>query len=84
MAYKKPIAIEISSWQPYKKIFYMCPECGTDFRYYGEKEKYCHNCGLKINWNVKLELEKSFNKNNYEEEKTFLYELNYRQRKDEV
>lgn len=78
---QKPIATEITSWHPYKEILYKCPMCGADFRFFGNKEKFCNNCGEQIDWDVLLQLDESFDKNNYEAEKNFIFELNMKQRK---
>ena len=77
---EKPIAYGITSWHPYKTIFYKCPKCGTDFRIFGENEKFCHNCGIEIDWNVLLELNKAFDCDDYEGKKIFITELNLKQR----
>ena len=45
-----PTAVEITGWKPYQKVIYKCSNCGQEFRFYGEKEKYCHNCGVKVRW----------------------------------
>ena len=44
-----PVAISISDWNR-KEIIYACPKCKTDFRIFGDYEKFCHNCGTKIDW----------------------------------
>ena len=75
----KPIATEISSWQPYKEIIYSCPVCRTSFRYFGPKEKFCHNCGVKIDWDVLLALKEPF-EGDYEKQKLFIAELNRKQK----
>lgn len=34
-------------------VVYQCPECGGLLCIWlGSKEKHCHNCGVKLNWNV--------------------------------
>lgn len=51
-----PEPVSISDWN-YKEIIYRCRKCKTEFRFFGELEKYCHNCGNKQNWEgVILEL----------------------------
>ena len=37
-------------WGNRRDIFYKCPICDTSFRIFGKREKFCHNCGQKINW----------------------------------
>ena len=32
------------------EIIYRCPVCGTQFNVFGNKEKFCHNCGCQIDW----------------------------------
>lgn len=32
------------------EIIYRCPVCGTQFNIFGNKEKFCHSCGLQIDW----------------------------------
>lgn len=35
------------------RVIYKCPKCGeTLCRWLGSKEKFCHECGQKINWRV--------------------------------
>lgn len=46
----KPIPIRISQWGLMTEIIYRCPECGTQFNIFGNKEKFCHSCGLQIDW----------------------------------
>ena len=76
----KPIATEISSWHPYKKVIYKCANCEQDFRIFGFMEKYCHNCGTKVDWDdVIIELPEPFNKNaldDYNEEKALVGKIN--------
>lgn len=39
------------------RVKYKCPECDEELsRWLGVKEKHCHNCGQKIDWNVVLYL----------------------------
>lgn len=71
---RKPVATEITSWQPYKEILYNCPNCKTSFRFFGAKEKYCHNCGIEIDWAVKLELDEPMK--DREQEKYLISEIN--------
>jgi len=44
----KPTVEDISSWMPCTEILYKCPKCGTSFRILDSYEKFCHNCGQKI------------------------------------
>ena len=32
------------------EIIYRCPVCETQFNIFGNKEKFCHSCGLQIDW----------------------------------
>lgn len=41
------------------QLKYRCPSCKTDLSEYKEKEKFCHNCGQKINWGVTLNINKN-------------------------
>ena len=76
----KPTATEITSWQPYKEIIYMCSCCNQDFRMFGSKEKFCHTCGTEVDWNgVMTHLPESFNKNDYEGEKELIRAINEKQ-----
>lgn len=78
----KPTATEITSWQPYKKVFYKCSNCGQDFRMFGNKEHYCHNCGTEVDWsNILTSLPQPFNKNDYNREKELISEINKKQLK---
>lgn len=73
----KPTAIEITSWQPYKEVIYKCSNCGQDFRIFGNKEHYCHTCGTEVDWkNVMIQLPKSFDKNDYDGEKSLIADIN--------
>jgi len=47
-----PIADRVNSWgtEDKRKILFKCPNCHTSFGYYEEYEKFCHNCGQKVNW----------------------------------
>lgn len=56
---RKPIAVDISNWGG-RSIVYECPNCHTSFRLMGDKEIFCHNCGIEIDWNVQLLLDKPF------------------------
>lgn len=77
MAKMKPTAVEITSWHPYKEVIYKCSNCGQDFRMFGDKEHYCHTCGVEVDWhNVIKQLPKPFNKNDYEGEKALIADIN--------
>lgn len=39
----------IDSWT-FQDIVYSCRNCGTEFNFYGDYEKYCHHCGQKQEW----------------------------------
>lgn len=51
----RPTAERLSDWDSKTQIIYMCAKCGTSFGFYGEKEKFCHNCGLEQDWTNKAE-----------------------------
>ena len=45
-----PIPFRISDWDNGDRILYQCPKCCASFQFFGDLEKYCHNCGRKIEW----------------------------------
>lgn len=45
-----PIPFRISNWDNGDRILYKCPKCRASFQILGNLEKYCHNCGRKIEW----------------------------------
>lgn len=46
-----PIPFRISDWDNgNRRILYQCPKCRASFQFFGDLEKYCHNCGRKIEW----------------------------------
>lgn len=45
-----PIPFCISAWDNGDRILYKCPKCRASFQFFGDLEKYCHNCGRKIEW----------------------------------
>ena len=59
MKSKKPIPERLSQWGEATEVVYRCPNCETSFHYYGIKEKFCHECGTPINWNVVIKVSKS-------------------------
>lgn len=72
----KPIAYRISKWGSCTEIIYRCPKCKTSFAILGSKEKFCHNCGTEIDWNVYATLKESFISDDYELEKKLLTYIN--------
>lgn len=56
----KPVVEDISTWDSCTEILYKCPKCDTSFRILSYHEKFCHNCGQKINWNIPLHLKKPY------------------------
>lgn len=46
----KPIPYALSMWAPGTEVFYKCCECGQSFKMFGNKELFCHSCGLKQDW----------------------------------
>lgn len=47
-----PIATRLScnGTSSSRKVIFKCPRCNISFRFYEEQEKFCHNCGLEIDW----------------------------------
>lgn len=77
MSSLKPVVEDISSWDSCKEILYKCPKCNTSFRILGHYEKFCHNCGQKINWDdVPRYLADPYREDDYKERKLFLSVLN--------
>lgn len=82
MVKMKPIAIGITDWPPYKEIIYKCSNCGQDFRMFGDRERFCHTCGIEVDWqNVIKRLPEPFDKNNYDGEKALIDDINKSQLK---
>ena len=40
-----PIPFCISGWDNGDRILYQYPKCHASFQFFGDLEKYCHNCG---------------------------------------
>ena len=57
------------------KVLYECPKCGASFRILETQEKYCHNCGIEIIWDVPIYLTQDIDES---QEKEFLEVLNKR------
>lgn len=70
----------ISDWDSRTEILYGCAKCGASFRILSTQEKYCHNCGEKVDWKyMPLHLTKpliDLGITNYADEKEFLKLLN--------
>ena len=47
---KTPIPYELSQWGGRTEVFYRCPKCGCDMRLLGRRQKYCYDCGQKLDW----------------------------------
>ena len=47
---KIPIPYSLSQWGSGTEVFYKCPECGCDMRVLGHRQKYCYECGQKLDW----------------------------------
>lgn len=59
----KPLPKRLSQWGSGTEIIYMCPVCFCDFRIYGNKELYCHECGNMIQWkNIPTHCSEEFKK----------------------
>ena len=77
MAKMKPTAIGITDWQPYKEIIYKCSNCGQSFRMFGDRERFCHTCGVEVDWqDVIKRLPEPFDKNDYDGEKALIADIN--------
>lgn len=46
----RPIVENISCWGSGTEVLYQCRKCGASFRILSDKEKYCHNCGIPVDW----------------------------------
>lgn len=46
----KPIPHSLSQWGSGTEVLYQCPKCGTNLAILGNNEKYCHECGNKLDW----------------------------------
>lgn len=55
---EKPIAERISQWNSATEVIYACPKCKCSLGFYGTDEKFCHNCGQEIDWNVVIKVNK--------------------------
>lgn len=84
-----PIPFRISNLDNGDKILYQCPKCRTSFQFFGDQEKYCHNCGRKIDWRFsptfldtveKIEYDAEYDPDSYISVLTFLCNL-YRKTK---
>lgn len=77
-----PTATSVTDAYPNKDILYRCSNCGQLFDIYGDKERYCHRCGVRVNWNnVLLKLSEPFPKEDgYFNEWSFITTLNKMQR----
>ena len=49
-----PIPYTLSQWGDRTEVLYKCPKCGQDFRLLGDKQNYCFNCGIKLDWRFTL------------------------------
>lgn len=45
-----PEPYTLSQWSDGSEVFYKCPKCGQDFRLLGNRQNYCFNCGIKLDW----------------------------------
>lgn len=75
----KPVPGRLSQWGIGTEIIYKCPSCGTSFNFYGNKELFCHHCGISINWNVPIhaseEFANKYHKMPYQEQQEMLKKL---------
>lgn len=46
----RPIVENISGWGSGTEVLYQCRKCGASFRILSDHEKYCHNCGIPVDW----------------------------------
>ncbi len=70
----KPRVEGISTWDR-TEILYKCPKCNTSFRMLTTYEKFCHNCGQKINWNVPRFLKEPYVEEDWRKTKQFIEAL---------
>lgn len=76
----KPKIMRISQWGSATEIVYGCPKCNVSF-FYGQGEKFCHNCGMKFDWDrmpahVGSEFAKKYHNSKYSEQKVLIQKLN--------
>lgn len=45
-----PRPYTLSQWADGSEVFYKCPKCGQDLRLLGNRQNYCFNCGIKLDW----------------------------------
>ena len=72
----RPIPHSLSMWDSGTEILYKCAKCGCDFRILSQHEKYCHNCGIKLDWSkspkyCSPEFKKKYDKLVYEQHAIF-------------
>ena len=77
----RPIISRISQWDSKTELIYKCPKCNVEFNFYGPHEKYCHNCGVHIDWHGLLkcapsQIAKAYHSANYNEQKSIIALLN--------
>ena len=58
---------EWASWGNRRDILYKCPKCHASFRILGKQERFCHNCGQKIDWQFVPDFIDSTNIENFKE-----------------
>lgn len=71
-----PVPERLSQWGTGTEIIYCCPNCNISFAILGCKEKFCHNCGTKINWNVPImassEFASEYHNSNWDKQKEMI------------
>lgn len=77
----KPIAERISQWNNADEVIYRCPKCNCSFSIFGTSEKFCHNCGQEIDWNIIIRVNKQWSEayscaENYEKCKEMMQKIN--------
>lgn len=60
MKHMKPAAERINQWDNADEVIYCCPKCHCSFSIFGINEKFCHNCGQAIDWNVIIRVNRTW------------------------
>ena len=80
-----PVPFRISDWDNGDRILYQCPKCRASFQIFGNLERYCHNCGNKIDWKFSpafLDANEKAEYNSYSQDEVLVFLCNlYRKSK---
>ena len=76
-----PTIERISQYNYANQLLFRCPKCKTSFAILGDNEKFCHNCGIRINWeNVPSHVSKSladiYHSSTFDEQQKLVDQLN--------